>query len=412
MLKAIQTILQKKSNILVWIVYAFAILFISARNLSLPWGDLFANGGFYSHYNNFIIFKKSFFHLVNNQNLYIHYPLEQYDLFKYPPTFALLFAPFSLLPDFLGYTLWTALNLLLPVFAIFKLKAIGKNGKLIIVLLLVLEAFTSALNSQSNGLMLGLILLAVVALEGQKFGWAVLCIWLTVFIKLFGILFFVLFLFYPGAIRKSLIWIILLFAIFLLLPLPIIGWDGLLFQYKSMFNLLSHDHSSFVKYSVMGWLKQWFHLYPSKNMVLILGLFIQLLPILYIMIKNNLWKSNSLLNVDPKSLHKLRFIQLTSLLLWVVIFNHMAESATYIIAVGGSLLFLFGQESEDRTYMFQTNKTLSFALLILILFTVLGPTDIYPRELRFWIVETAQLKAFPCIFLWGIMIYESWRLVK
>jgi hypothetical protein len=31
---------------------------------------------------------------------------------------------------------------------------------------------------------------------------------------------------------------------------------------------------------------------------------------------------------------------------------------------------------------------------------MLGPTDIYPKEVRFWIVETAQLKAFPCILLW------------
>lgn len=81
----------------------------------MPWGDLFADGGLYSHYNNYIIFKQSFYHLIAQKDLYIHYPQEQYDLFKYPPTFALLFAPFSLLPDFLGYSFWTAINLLLPV---------------------------------------------------------------------------------------------------------------------------------------------------------------------------------------------------------------------------------------------------------------------------------------------------------
>ncbi len=31
------------------------------------------------------------------------------------------------------------------------------------------------------------------------------------------------------------------------------------------------------------------------------------------------------------------------LLLWVVLFNHMAESATYVIAVGGIVLFFSGE---------------------------------------------------------------------
>jgi hypothetical protein len=92
-----------ESKRIVGLLYVAAIVFISLRNLSLPWGDLFADGGFYSYYNNYIIFKQSFFHLITRQDLYIHYPQEQYDLFKYPPTFALLFAPFSMLPDFLGY---------------------------------------------------------------------------------------------------------------------------------------------------------------------------------------------------------------------------------------------------------------------------------------------------------------------
>ena len=188
---------------LVGLLYVAAIVFISLRNLSLPWGDLFKDGGFYSHYNNYIIFKQSFFHLIAHKDLYIHYPLEQYDLFKYPPTFALLFAPFSLLPDFLGYSIWTALNLLLPVFAIYKLQGVLSRVKAVMSTLLLLEGFTSALNSQSNGLMLGLLLFAFVAMQNGRISQAVLFIWLTAFIKLFGILFFAMLLVFPGALKKS-----------------------------------------------------------------------------------------------------------------------------------------------------------------------------------------------------------------
>ncbi|NBO50035.1 MAG: DUF2029 domain-containing protein [Chitinophagia bacterium] len=132
----------------------------------------------------------------------MHYPQEQYDLFKYPPTFALLFAPFSMLPDSMGYTLWTAINILLPVFAIFRLQGVSNKGKVGLSTLLLLEGFTSALNSQSNGLMLGLLLFAFVALQNGKISQAVLCIWLTAFIKLFGVLFFAMLLVFPGDVQS------------------------------------------------------------------------------------------------------------------------------------------------------------------------------------------------------------------
>jgi len=432
------------SKRIVGLLYVAAIVIISLRNLGLPWGDLFADGGFYSHYNNYIIFKQSFFHLIARQDLYIHYPLEQYDLFKYPPTFALLFAPFSMVPDYLGYSVWTALNLLLPVFAIYKLQGVSSRIKAAMSALLLLEGFTSALNSQSNGLMLGLLLFAFVAMQNGRISQAVLFIWLTAFIKLFGILFFAMLLIFPGAFRKSVVRIPVIFVVLYLLPLPVLGWEGLQRQYASMFNLLAHDHGYFVKYSVMGWLQQWFGLRPNKNLILILGLGLQCLPLLVVIIKQKLWRSGSLQQMNPKSLERWQFLFAASWLLWMVIFNHMAESATYVIAVGGAMLALSQMVASDNTHFGTTkisgildgqNKSidsnshpnnsaqnvcwhgyLSFknslwilAFIMMFLFTMLGPTDIYPKEVRLWIVETAQLKAFPCILLWGLTCIEMMR---
>jgi len=408
-----------ESKRIVGLLYVAAIVFISLRNLSLPWGDLFADGGFYSHYNNYIIFKQSFFHLIASQDLYIHYPQEQYDLFKYPPTFALLFAPFSMLPDFLGYSIWTALNLLLPVFAIYKLQGVSSRVKAAMSAPLLLEGFTSALNSQSNGLMLGLLLFAFVAMQNGRISQAVLFIWLTAFIKLFGVLFFAMLLVFPGALRKSLLRVPVIFVVLYLLPLPVLGWEGLQQQYASMFNLLAHDHGYFVKYSVMGWLQQWFGLRPNKNLILILGLGLQCLPLLVLIIKQKLWRSGSLQQMNSKSLERWQFLFAASWLLWMVIFNHMAESATYVIAVGGAML-AFSQvkfmnnadfESVKNTQLDDGRYNLPWilAFIMLFLFTMLGPTDVYPKEVRFWIVETAQLKAFPCILLWGLTCIEMMR---
>lgn len=431
----------------VWLVCILAICFISIRNLSLPWGDLFADGGYYGHYNNYIIFKQSFFHLIKHQDLYIHFPQEQYDLFKYPPTFALLFAPFSMLPDSVGYTLWTAINLLLPVLAIFRLKGVSNKGKITFSILLLLEGFTSALNSQSNGLMLGLLLFAFVAFQNGKIFQAVLFIWLTAFIKLFGVLFFAMLLVFPGAFRKSLVRIPVIFVVLYLLPLPILGWDGLQKQYASMFNLLAHDHGYFVKYSVMGWLKQWFGLKPNKNLVLMLGLGMQCIPLLILIVKQKLWRNGSLKRLNPDSLDRWQILFAASWLIWMVIFNHMAESATYVIAVGGSLLalsqlvtsennhFETSQSSNNhedqnkkvesnflsnqavqviswRRYIHSKNLLWILTFILMFFFTILGPTDVYPKAVRFWIVETAQLKAFPCILLWGLVLLKMLKISK
>ncbi len=411
-----------ESKRIVGLLYVAAIVFISLRNLSLPWGDLFADGGFYSHYNNYIIFKQSFFHLIARQDLYIHYPLEQYDLFKYPPTFALLFAPFSMVPDYLGYSVWTALNLLLPVFAIYKLQGVSRRVKAAMSALLLLEGFTSALNSQSNGLMLGLLLFAFVAMQNGRISQAVLFIWLTAFIKLFGILFFAMLLIFPGAFRKSVVRIPVIFVVLYLLPLPVLGWEGLQRQYASMFNLLAHDHGYFVKYSVMGWLQQWFGLRPNKNLILILGLGLQCLPLLVVIIKQKLWRSGSIQQINSKSLERWQFLFAASWLLWMVIFNHMAESATYVIAIGGAML-AFSQFKSMNNADFEPVKNTQLdddwynspwilAFIMMFLFTMLGPTDISPKEVRFWIVETAQLKAFPCILLWGLALIKMLKTVR
>jgi hypothetical protein len=418
------TQINHRPNKWIWLLYGCAILGIAIRNLSMPWGDLFADGGFYSHYNNYIIFKQSFYHLIAQKDLYIHYPQEQYDLFKYPPTFALLFAPFSLLPDFLGYSFWTAINLLLPVFAIFRLRGVSDRSKSTISALLLLEGFTSAFNSQSNGLMLGLLLFAFVSLQNGRIVKAIIFIWLTAFIKLFGILFFAMLLVFPGALKKSLFNIPLIFGALYILPWPILGWEGLQQQYASMFRLLAHDHGYFVKYSVMGWLQQWFGLRPNKNLILMLGLGLQCIPLLVFIIKQKLWRSGSLQQVNSQSLERWQLLFAASWLLWMVIFNHMAESATYVIAVGGAMLALSqifsgsnpsmegsnnSQAAQIVKHYVSSHGSWAFGFVILLLFTMLGPTDIYPKEVRFWIVETAQLKAFPCILLWGLTMIEMHR---
>jgi hypothetical protein len=166
-----------------------------------------------------------------------------------------------------------------------------------------------------------------------------------------------------------------------------------------------------------------------------------------LIIKQKLWRSGSLQQMNPKSLERWQFLFAASWLLWMVIFNHMAESATYVIAVGGAMLALsqlvvsenthFGttkisgildgqnksidsnlhsnnavQNVSWHRYISSQNSPWIGAFILMFLFTMLGPTDVYPKEVRFWIVETAQLKAFPCILLWGLALIKMLKTIR
>src|ERR1700720_2629789 len=80
-----------------------------------------ADGRLYTEYNNYVIFKHSFFHLIDGKNLYEVYPNEHWDLFKYSPAFSLFFSVFAYFPDYIGLTLWSLLNALIVFFAISRL---------------------------------------------------------------------------------------------------------------------------------------------------------------------------------------------------------------------------------------------------------------------------------------------------
>jgi len=330
-------------------------------------------------FNNFLIFKNSFYHLLLSLPLFETYGPVQYDVFKYTPTFALLFAPFAIGNDFFGLFLWNSLNVILPFLALTQLISTHKSRWLYLVVFFAVESSTSMLNSQSNGVVLGLILWTLVFYQREKWHSAVFCILLTGFIKIFGLVLFTLFLFHRRHWLKISLSSIIQFAVLFSLPLFFVSWDYLISQYLRWFILLKSDGGYFVKYSVLGWMQSWFDLLPNKTLTLLFALCIQLILAFFIRQRKEL----------------IIYYGLTWGV-WVVIFNHMAESATFIIAVGSIVAFYLLIDKLTQGDV--------FLLVMVLLFTVLGPTDIYPRSLRFWIVETSQMKVFPVILVYLRML--------
>src|SRR6478672_10949905 len=88
--------------------------------------------------NNFLIFRWSFLNLAAGHDMYAAQPQHHADLYKYSPSFAVLFAPFALIPLALSLALWDALNTLLLFFAVDRL--LPDRRGIIALALIYLEA--------------------------------------------------------------------------------------------------------------------------------------------------------------------------------------------------------------------------------------------------------------------------------
>lgn len=353
-----------------WIVFTIVAIIASVHRVFL--GD--------QSFNNYVIFEKSFDHLMAGIDLYALYPNDHYDLFKYSPTFALFMAPFAMVPRNAGIILWNLLNMLLPVWAISKL-SISQKQKTYILFIILIELLSSIQNSQSNGIMLGLIVGAFAYFEKGKSSVALLLICLGIYLKLFAAVAGLLFLFYPEKI-KSILYGSLFMVLFAFLPLLVISWDVLMLQYESWFALVSNDPSHGQNFSIMTLLERTVGLKTSDLFFLVPGAMLLMLP---------------LLRREQFAHYSFRLLYLCSVLIWVVVFNHKAESPTYCIALGGiAIWFVMGKKNVFRN----TVMILSFLLV------ALSPTDLFPAFIRNEFLYPYALKALMPVILWFVIVQE------
>ena len=334
------------------------------------------------HINNYLIFREPFFNLLAGNDLYQEYPQFYYDTFKYSPAFALLFAPMSLLPDYIGPIIWNLLNATVFVVAI---KHFFKDDKLCIYALLIvlLEAITSLQNLQSNCLLSGLIMLTYVNLRKQKTIWAALCVSLAAFIKIYGIAAIAFAIFFRERFRfgwGSLLFIILLF----LSPLVLISPQEFMMNYKSWMSIVSVSATG-SQMSVMGLMHTWFGWNGSFSEIQLTGFLIVIAPL-----------------VQFKKWKEIYFQQLyvASILMFVVLFNQMAESPTYIIPLAGVAIWFLN---------FEKPSSVDVSLFVLVIFlTSLSSTDLFPKYVRENFVRPYTLKALPVLLVWIRVQWQLW----
>jgi hypothetical protein len=331
-------------------------------------------------YNNFLIFRESFFHLIRGLNLYVPYPEAHQDVFKYSPTFAMFMAPWALLPDLPGVVLWNVFNGVMVFFALRRLAGMAYPAKAAVLWLVLVEALTSAFQTQTNGMIAALMIMCYNSAERGGFRRASFWAAAAGFVKIFGGVAGLLLLLYPQRFR-GVIWGVFWSLVLLFLPLLIISPAELAGQYAGWQKIIGVDYQSTGYISAIGMVEMWVgNALPGKHrlFVQIAALGILLLP--------------ALLRPEMCRRRSFRLTYLAATLMWVILFNHRSESPTYVVAVCGASIAYFAL--PRRTPL------LTALLVLMMILTVLSPTDVFPRALREAYVYPYGLKALPVTLIW------------
>jgi hypothetical protein len=336
--------------------------------------------------NNFLIFRWSFLNLASGHDMYAPQPQHHTDLYKYSPSFAVLFAPFALIPFSISLALWDALNALLLFYAVYRL--LPAREAAIALALIYLEVLRSMQRSQSNSLVTALVILAFLALEQRKQLGAAFSIAIGAAVKIFPLAALALAILYRRRARFALLMLAAMIAV-LALPLLVVSPAELAAQYQSWRAVEAMDALSVgggggggLYGGVMQQLRLIFGVSWPNWPVQLAGTVLLVLPLA----RWRNWESAGF---------RLRF--LCALLVYMVIFNHQSESPSFVIAVTGIAIWFV---TTPRTWWHTT------VLVLTILVVSISSTDITPKSWQQHFFVHYRLKTIPCTIAWLTMIWE------
>jgi hypothetical protein len=331
-----------------------------------------------------MLFRSSYHLLIGGSDIY-HEPLDQSNgfLYLYSPTFALLFAPFAVLPVPLGLLLWNGVNALAIYFGVTRL--LPPRAARLALALVFLDVLRSLQNSQSNALIAGLILIAYMAFERQQEGKAITAVLLGACIKVYPLAAGVLGLAGPPPRRSRVIaWSAVVGIVLAALPLMVLGPSGYVAAWGGWWGSLHRD-AGLQGQSVMRMLSDWFRITIPTWTVQGVGVLALLAPLV---VRHDHWSDA-----------RFRLRWLSSLLIFLVIFNHQAESASFIVATSGVAIWF---ATTERTWWRTTLLTLTL-LLVSLPRLFFFPYHVYHDAIR-----AHALDALPCFLVWLVIQGELW----
>ncbi len=340
--------------------------------------------------NNYIIFKHVYIHTIEQKNLYLFYPTVYDDVNLYGPIFSIVIAPFALLPNIIGSTLWVIASAFLLFYAIMQLP-VKREISIGIIVLNAIEMMNVASWYQSNALIAACIIFGFVYINRGKDALALFFILLATFIKIYGIV-GVAFFFFSKNKWEFIFWFIIWSCVFFLLPISISSFSFVIQSYQDWYvaltekaarNIDSLIKNDFQDISVMGMIRRIFK-YPTLNDNFIF------IPAL-ILFGLQYWQIKFYSDI------RYRLYLLCSVLLMVVIFSTGSESPTYIIAFPAICLWYLLQHKTKWI-----NAFFIFAFVL----TTLSYSDLLTPYVRTFIVRPYSLKALPSFITWLIICWQ------
>ena len=343
--------------------------------------------------NNYLIFKGVFQHTLHQTNLFLEYPKEYSDVNHYGPTFSLIIAPFAMLPDYIGCTLWVLFNAFFLYKAIRSLP-INEKYQNAILILASHELLLSSEWQQSNAMICACIILGFSFIQKGKDFIALFFILLATFIKLYGIVGFAFFFFSKDKLKFIIwaaIWSIILFVAPMLITKPSFivqsyaDWYHEL-VFKAAKNVRLDINNDYQDISVMGMIRRLLGFTHFKNYLITI-------PAVCIFFSQYLqW--NYFKDI------RFRVYLLCLVLIMTVIYTTSAESPTYIIAFPAVCIW----------YMLQANKKwVNIVFIFALLLTSFSYSDLFTPYVRDHIIRPYSLKALPCFIIWIIIVVQMWK---
>jgi hypothetical protein len=282
--------------------------------------------------------------------------------------------------------LWLSINLLGFTFAISKLP-FNTEIKASIFLLCLPDCINSMQHMQINTLSIAFIILTLFFLKEGKVYLAGILTALLLFVKVYPAACGLFFLFFDNKVKyiSSVIFFsIVIFA----LPLLFVSPAQLFQQYQNWFTSLQNDRSGEELRTCLSLISinyTWFRHPLNPLFIQLTGLLLLLAPLVRLnMYKNVQWQLNYLAAVS----------------IFIIIFNHAAESATYIIAVTGVAIWYYNNTKST------TNNIL---LLIVIVGTIAAATDLFPSVIKKQFIQPYSIRAVPCVLVWIKLIVDLFK---
>ncbi|MDU1889412.1 MAG: glycosyltransferase family 87 protein [Dysgonomonas sp.] len=372
-------------------------IFTDKRFLFFLWALMAVIGGLKATriHNNYRIFKGVFYHTLEQLNLYASYPTEHHDVNHYGPFFSVVIAPFALMPDRLGLTLWAIAMIACLFIAIYYLPIEWKT-KCVFYYVLLAEVYMCAMNCQTNGLIAALLIGSLLCLRKEKELWAACFIMFGTFIKLYGIVGLAFF-FFSKHKGKFIAYLVLWAAIFFVLPMLISSPSFVIQSYVDWYNELVNKNIENITnwsqdISAIGLVRRISGMFDMSALLIIVpGIFLFLLQ--YI-------------NVRYYKDMKFQLGILASTLLFVVLFSTGSEKETYIIALTGVCIWYAIQED------YKARKWAFCILIFTALWTYLTSSHIFPKSIRVEFFNRYALKALPSLVVWLVLAYQLIRYPK